>query len=45
VVIVGGGGQMGRLFEKMLTLSGYQVRIWNSRTGIARRRSSLMPAW
>ena len=27
VVIVGGGGQMGRLFEKMLTLSGYQVRI------------------
>ena len=27
VVIVGGGGQMGRMFEKMLTLSGYQVRI------------------
>ncbi|HER1288398.1 TPA: bifunctional chorismate mutase/prephenate dehydrogenase [Salmonella enterica subsp. enterica serovar Elomrane] len=27
VVIVGGDGQMGRLFEKMLTLSGYQVRI------------------
>ncbi|SUB69987.1 T-protein [Pluralibacter gergoviae] len=27
VVIVGGGGQMGRLFEKMLALSGYQVRI------------------
>ena len=27
VVIVGGGGQMGQLFEKMLTLSGYQVRI------------------
>ena len=27
VVIVGGRGQMGRLFEKMLTLSGYQVRI------------------
>lgn len=27
VVIVGGGGQMGRLFEKMLTLLGYQVRI------------------
>lgn len=27
MVIVGGGGQMGRLFEKMLTLSGYQVRI------------------
>ena len=27
VVIVGGGGQMGRLFEKMLMLSGYQVRI------------------
>ena len=26
VVIVGGGGQMGRLFEKMLGLSGYQVR-------------------
>ena len=27
VVIVGGKGQMGRLFEKMLTLSGYQVKI------------------
>ncbi|MFS2225349.1 bifunctional chorismate mutase/prephenate dehydrogenase [Pantoea sp. B65] len=27
VVIVGGRGQMGRLFEKMLTLSGYQVQI------------------
>jgi len=27
VVIVGGAGQMGRLFEKMLTLSGYQVKI------------------
>ena len=25
VVIVGGGGQMGRLFEKMLTLSGYRA--------------------
>ena len=27
IVIVGGKGQMGRLFEKMLTLSGYQVQI------------------
>jgi chorismate mutase/prephenate dehydrogenase len=27
VVIVGGNGQMGQLFAKMLTLSGYQVRI------------------
>lgn len=27
IVIVGGAGQMGRLFEKMLQLSGYQVRI------------------
>lgn len=27
VVIVGGRGQMGRLFEKMLTLSGYHVKI------------------
>ncbi|MEZ0584187.1 bifunctional chorismate mutase/prephenate dehydrogenase [Erwinia sp. STN24] len=27
VVIVGGKGKMGRLFEKMLTLSGYQVKI------------------
>ncbi|WP_075183562.1 bifunctional chorismate mutase/prephenate dehydrogenase [Pantoea sp. 1.19] len=27
VVIVGGHGQMGRLFAKMLTLSGYQVRV------------------
>lgn len=26
VVIVGGNGQMGRLFNKMLTLSGYQVK-------------------
>lgn len=26
VVIVGGNGQMGQLFSKMLTLSGYQVR-------------------
>lgn len=28
VVIVGGAGQMGSLFEKMLILSGYQVRIF-----------------
>ncbi|AUG99833.1 bifunctional chorismate mutase/prephenate dehydrogenase [Pectobacteriaceae bacterium CE70] len=27
VVIIGGHGQMGRLFDKMLTLSGYQVKI------------------
>ncbi|RQM37091.1 bifunctional chorismate mutase/prephenate dehydrogenase [Erwinia psidii] len=27
VVIVGGKGKMGRLFEKMLVLSGYQVKI------------------
>ena len=27
IVIVGGKGQMGRLFERMLTLSGYQVKI------------------
>lgn len=27
VVIVGGNGQMGRLFARMLTLSGYQVKI------------------
>ncbi|MXP67779.1 bifunctional chorismate mutase/prephenate dehydrogenase [Pantoea sp. Aalb] len=27
VVIVGGRGHMGRLFKKMLTLSGYKVRI------------------
>lgn len=27
VVIVGGAGQMGSLFARMLTLSGYQVRI------------------
>lgn len=42
VVIVGGGGQMGRLFEKMLTLSGYQVRIleqqdWPRARGHCRR--------
>lgn len=33
VVIVGGGGQMGRLFEKMLTLSGYQCVFWKKRLG------------
>ncbi len=27
VVIVGGNGQMGRLFHKMLSLSGYQVKV------------------
>lgn len=27
VVIVGGRGQMGRMFEKMLRLSGYEVRL------------------
>jgi chorismate mutase/prephenate dehydrogenase len=27
VVIVGGGGRMGRLFGRMLTLSGYAVRV------------------
>lgn len=27
VVIIGGRGQMGRLFDKMLTLSGYSVRV------------------
>ncbi|MFP1830534.1 bifunctional chorismate mutase/prephenate dehydrogenase [Lonsdalea quercina] len=26
VVIIGGRGQMGRMFDKMLTLSGYQVK-------------------
>lgn len=31
VVIVGGGGQMGRLFEKMLTLSGYRCVFWKKR--------------
>ncbi|MCS5950610.1 chorismate mutase [Klebsiella pneumoniae subsp. pneumoniae] len=45
VVIVGGGGQMGRLFEKMLTLSGYQVRILEKTIGPGRRISSPMPAW
>lgn len=45
VVIVGGGGQMGRLFEKMLTLSGYRVRILEKTIGPGRRISSPMPAW
>lgn len=27
VVIIGGNGQMGRMFNKMLTLSGYQVKV------------------
>jgi chorismate mutase/prephenate dehydrogenase len=27
IVIVGGKGRMGQLFEKMLTLSGYQVKV------------------
>ncbi len=33
VVIVGGGGQMGRLFEKMLTLSGYRCVFWKRGLG------------
>ncbi|WP_437609121.1 bifunctional chorismate mutase/prephenate dehydrogenase [Erwinia sp. V71] len=33
VVIVGGKGQMGRLFEKMLTLSGYQVKLLDKEDG------------
>lgn len=33
VVIVGGGGQMGRLFEKMLTLSGYGAYSGKKRLG------------
>ena len=45
VVIVGGGGQMGRLFEKMLTLSGYQVRILEKKTGRGQQRLSPMPGW
>ncbi len=45
VVIVGGGGQMGRLFEKMLTLSGYQVRVLEKKTGRGRQRLSPMPGW
>ncbi len=27
IVIIGGNGQMGRLFNRLLTLSGYQVRV------------------
>lgn len=27
IVIIGGNGQMGRLFNKLLTLSGYQVKV------------------
>lgn len=45
VVIVGGGGQMGRLFEKMLTLSGYGCVFWKKTIGPGRRISSPMPAW
>lgn len=30
IVIVGGHGQMGRLFNRLLTLSGYQVRVLES---------------
>jgi chorismate mutase/prephenate dehydrogenase len=45
VVIVGGGGQMGRLFEKMLTLSGYQVRILEKDDWARARTLSPMPAW
>lgn len=45
VVIVGGGGQMGRLFEKMLTLSGYRARIPRKTTGRGQRTLLLMPEW
>lgn len=45
VVIVGGGGQMGRLFEKMLTLSGYGAYSGKKTIGPGRRISSPMPAW
>ena len=27
IVIIGGNGQMGRLFNRLLTLSGYQVKV------------------
>lgn len=36
VVIVGGKGQMGRLFEKMLKLSGYQVKILDKEEWVQR---------
>ncbi len=45
VVIVGGGGQMGRLFEKMLTLSGYQVRILEQQDWPRAGTLSPMPEW
>lgn len=32
VVIIGGNGQMGRLFSRLFTLSGYQVKVLGSKT-------------
>lgn len=32
IVIIGGNGQMGRLFARLFTLSGYQVKVLGSKT-------------
>lgn len=45
VVIVGGGGQMGRLFEKMLTSRVIRCGFWSNMTGIERLILLPMPEW
>lgn len=45
VVIVGGGGQMGRLFEKCSRCRAIRSVFWNSRTGRAPGTLSPMPEW
>lgn len=44
VVIVGGGGQMGRLFENARAV-GIPYAYLSNRTGDGRRRSWPMPGW
>lgn len=45
VVIVGGGGQMGRLFEKCSRCRDTVYAYLSNRTGDGRRRSWPMPGW
>lgn len=45
VVIIGGQGQLGRLFGQMFGLSGYRVETLEQGTGRALTRSSPMRVW
>ena len=44
-MIVGGDGKMGQLFRRMLTLSGYTVRILDSGDWADARNCWQMRAW